>query len=165
MFSPRLASLGTQAGGRGVYLKGGGRGFCPGCPGGGGGRGGLVLPRILITCPGSQGTSCLCSLFMIRVEVPGSSFMLCLGPGPPSLLHLTRANAEKPYAGDTERYPERALRNADNLDIPAHNFATLKRLPRFNFPRIWNSAGNEKLNLIQHRFLKAVKISLLQNFH
>jgi hypothetical protein len=27
--------------------------------------------------------------------------MLCLGPGPPSLLHLTRANAEKPYAGDT----------------------------------------------------------------
>jgi hypothetical protein len=24
-----------------------------------------------------------------------------LGPGPPSLLHLTRANAEKPYAGDT----------------------------------------------------------------
>ena len=27
MFSPRLASTGTQAGGRGVYLKGGGRGF------------------------------------------------------------------------------------------------------------------------------------------
>jgi hypothetical protein len=38
---------------------------------------------------------------MIRVEVPGSFFMLCLGPGPSSLLHLTRANAEKPYAGDT----------------------------------------------------------------
>jgi hypothetical protein len=38
---------------------------------------------------------------MNREEVPGSSFMLCLGPGPPSLLHLTRANAEKPYAGDT----------------------------------------------------------------
>jgi hypothetical protein len=27
--------------------------------------------------------------------------VLCLGPGPFSLLHLTRANAEKPYAGDT----------------------------------------------------------------
>jgi hypothetical protein len=67
----------------------------------GGGRGGQVLPRILVTCPGSQGTSCPCSLFMTRVEVPGSSFMLCLGPGPPSLLHLTRANAEKPYEGDT----------------------------------------------------------------
>jgi hypothetical protein len=24
--------------------------------------------------------------------------MLCPGPGPPLLLHLTRANAEKPYA-------------------------------------------------------------------
>jgi hypothetical protein len=64
-----------------------------------------VLPRILITCPGSQGTSCPCSLFMIRVEVPGSSLMLCLGPVPPSLLHLTRANAEKPYAGDTGTFP------------------------------------------------------------
>ncbi len=29
------------------------------------------------------------------------SHMLYLGPGPSSLLHLTRANAEKPYAGDT----------------------------------------------------------------
>ncbi len=57
MFSPRLASSGTQAGGGVCPVKGGGRVFCPGCPGeGGGGRGGLVLPRILITCPGSQGT-------------------------------------------------------------------------------------------------------------
>ncbi len=38
---------------------------------------------------------------MTREEVPGSSLVLCLGPGPSSLLHLTRANAEKPYAGDT----------------------------------------------------------------
>jgi hypothetical protein len=28
--------------------------------------------------------------------------VLCLGPGPSSWLHLTRANAEKPYAGDTD---------------------------------------------------------------
>ena len=101
MLSPRLASSGTGAGGGVCPLKGGGRVFCPVCPGGGGGGGGRVLPRILVTCPGSQGTSCPCSPFMIRVEVPGSSFMLCLGPGPSSLLHLTRANAEKPYAGDT----------------------------------------------------------------
>jgi hypothetical protein len=40
---------------------------------------------------------------MTREEVPGSSLVLCLGPGPSSLLHLTRANAEKPYAGDTVR--------------------------------------------------------------
>jgi hypothetical protein len=61
------------------------------------------------------------------------------------------------------RYPERELRNADHLYVPAHNYATLKRLPRFNFPTIWNSAGNEKFNPIQHQFLKAVKSSLLQN--
>ncbi len=36
MFSPRLASSGTQAEGGVCPLKGGGRVFCPGCPGGGG---------------------------------------------------------------------------------------------------------------------------------
>jgi hypothetical protein len=48
---------------------------------------------------------------------------LCLGPGPPSLLHLTRANAEKPYAGDTRVHcadsnPETyraVVRRANNL--------------------------------------------------
>ncbi len=33
-----------------------------------------------------------CTTSMVRVEDPGTSFMLYLGPGPPSLLHLTRAN-------------------------------------------------------------------------
>jgi hypothetical protein len=33
-----------------------------------------------------------CTTIMVRVGDPGSSFMLNLGPGPPSLLHLTRAN-------------------------------------------------------------------------
>ena len=42
-----------------------------------------------------------CSLLMIRVKVLGSSFMLCLGPGPPSLLCMTRANEKSPYAGGT----------------------------------------------------------------
>ena len=36
MLSPRLASSGTGAGGGVCPLKGGGRVFCPGCPGGGG---------------------------------------------------------------------------------------------------------------------------------
>ncbi len=44
-------------------------------------RGIIFLSEIPNPSPGSQGTSCPCSLFMIRVEVPGSSFMLCLGPG------------------------------------------------------------------------------------
>jgi hypothetical protein len=37
---------------------------------------------------------------MIRID-PGTSFMLYLGPGPPSLLYLTRANETLPKAGDT----------------------------------------------------------------
>ena len=101
MLSPSLSSSGTGTGGGGCPLKGGVRVFCPECPDGGGRWGGQVLPRIVVTCPGSQGTSCSCSPFMTREEVPGSSLVLCLGPGPSSLLHLTRANAEKPYAGDT----------------------------------------------------------------
>jgi hypothetical protein len=84
-----------------MYLKGVGEGSVLVALMGGRGRGGLVHPKILITCPGSQGTSCPCSLFMIRVEDPGSSFMLCLGPGPPSLLCMTRANEKSPYAGGT----------------------------------------------------------------
>jgi hypothetical protein len=60
-------------------------------------------------------------------------------------------------------YPERELRNTDHLYVPTYNYATLKRLPRFNFPNILNSAGNEKFNLMQHQFLKAVKTSLSQN--
>ncbi len=71
MLSLRLASWGTGARGGVCPLKGGGRVFCPECPGGGGRRGGQVVPRIAVTCPGSQGTSCPCSPFMIRVEVPG----------------------------------------------------------------------------------------------
>jgi hypothetical protein len=87
--------------GRSMHLKGVGGGSALVALMGGRGRGGLVHPKILITCPGSQGTSCPCSLFMIRVEDPGYSFMLCLGPGPPSLLCMTRANEKSPYAGGT----------------------------------------------------------------
>ncbi len=100
-FLPRLASTGTLAGGGVKYLKRVGGGSALVALMGGRGRGGLVHPKILITCPGSQGTSCPCSLFMIRVEDPGSSFMSCLGPGPPSLLCMTRANEKSPYAGGT----------------------------------------------------------------
>ncbi len=61
------------------------------------------------------------------------------------------------------RFPERELRNANNLFIPAHNFATLKRMPLFNFPAVWNSAGPDKFNPIQHRYLKSLKCQLLLN--
>jgi hypothetical protein len=37
------------------------------------------------------------------------------------------------WISNRERNPERALRNADQLYVPPHHFATLKRLPLFNF--------------------------------
>jgi hypothetical protein len=57
--------------------------------------------------------------------------------------------------------PERELRNADNLFIPAHNFATLNRIPIFKFPAIWNTTDLDKNKPIQHWFLKNLKSQLL----
>jgi hypothetical protein len=33
--------------------------------------------------------------------------------------------------------PDRVLRNANNLRVPPHHFATIKRMPLFNFPHAW----------------------------
>jgi hypothetical protein len=59
------------------------------------------------------------------------------------------------------RFPERELRNAEQLFTPAHNYVTLKRLPLFKFPSIWNTAGPEKNNPVQHRFMRTLKRQLL----
>ncbi len=83
-------------------LEGGGRGLCPGCSGGGGGR--PILLFLLSPASEKRGIRYRwqpCTFSMIRVEDPGSSFMLCRGPGPPSLLCMTRANEKSPYAGGT----------------------------------------------------------------
>jgi hypothetical protein len=62
-----------------------------------------------------------------------------------------------------ERQPDRLLRNADQLCIPPHNFATLTRMPPFNFPRIWNLEGVDKFDPVQHRYLKNLKANFLLN--
>ena len=60
------------------------------------------------------------------------------------------------------RNPERNLRNADDLYIPAHKFATLKRLPLFHFPKIWNEYDNHnKFNPVPHLFVKHLKSALI----
>jgi len=68
---------------------------------------------------------------MIRVKVLGSSFMLCLGPGPPSLLHLTRANAEKPYAGDTTLYCMGCDGAKQILEVLELTFSNMQITPSF----------------------------------
>jgi hypothetical protein len=67
------------------------------------------------------------------------------------------------WVTNIDRNPDLVLRNADHLYIQPHNFASLKRMPLFNFPRLWNLEGNEKHNPVQHRFLKFVKNNCLVN--
>ncbi len=33
---------------------------------------------------------------------------------------------------------------ANNLQIPAHHYASLKRLPLFSFPQVWNAESERK---------------------
>jgi hypothetical protein len=53
------------------------------------------------------------------------------------------------------------LRNADNLYIPAHHMATVKRFSLFNFPKIWNDAPDIKNNPSLLVFLKNIKSAML----
>ena len=64
------------------------------------------------------------------------------------------------------RNPARNLRNADDFYVPAHNFATLKRLPFFNFPKSWNEYDNQnKLNPVPHLYIKNLKSALISNLN
>jgi hypothetical protein len=61
------------------------------------------------------------------------------------------------------RNPDLVLRNADNLYVPAHHYATTKRFPLFTFPRTWNEAAAIKLNPSQRVFLRNVKSAMLNS--
>jgi hypothetical protein len=67
------------------------------------------------------------------------------------------------WTSNRERLPVRLLRNADKLYIVPLNYATLKRMPLFNFPNIWNQETDEKHNPINHRYLKNLKRLCLLN--
>jgi hypothetical protein len=71
--------------------------------------------------------------------------------------NLLPISFDRMWTTNSERFPDRILRNANQLFIPAHNFATLKRMPLFNFPSIWNSEGPAKNNPIQHQYLRHLK--------
>jgi hypothetical protein len=59
------------------------------------------------------------------------------------------------------RNPDLALCNANNLYVPAYQFATTKRFHLFTFPKIWNDASESKYNPSRRVFLKSVKSALL----
>jgi hypothetical protein len=67
------------------------------------------------------------------------------------------------WISNRNRKPDLVLRNAENLYVPAHHYATTKRFPLFTFPRNWNEAVVIKLNPSQHVFLRNVKSAMLNS--
>jgi hypothetical protein len=67
------------------------------------------------------------------------------------------------WTSNRARNPDIVLRNADDLYVPAHHFATTKRFPFFAMPKVWNEANDLKLNPSVRIFLKSVKSALLNS--
>jgi ribonuclease I len=59
--------------------------------------------------------------------------------------------------------PARILRNANDLRIPPHHFATIKRLPIFNFPQVWNEEEERKSIPSLKLYCKTLKTALLNS--
>jgi hypothetical protein len=59
--------------------------------------------------------------------------------------------------------PNRVLHNANDLCIPAHHFATIKRLPLFNFPSVWNEEEERKYNPSSKVYCCQLKKALLNS--
>jgi hypothetical protein len=75
--------------------------------------------------------------------------------------NLLPLSFERMWIFNRERFHNRELRNADLLYIQPHKFATLKRMPLFNFPAVWNAEGPDKFNPIPHRYVKNLKKVLM----
>ena len=63
-----------------------------------------------------------------------------------------------------ERNPNLNLRNADNIYIPPHRLETLKRLPIFEFAKLWNEDQTDQ-NQPFKMYLKHLKSRLLENIN
>ncbi len=59
------------------------------------------------------------------------------------------------------RNPNRQLRNANDLFVPAHHFATVKRFPLFTFPFVWNEETERKYIPSPLIYCKQLKAALL----
>jgi hypothetical protein len=59
------------------------------------------------------------------------------------------------------RNPNRQLRNANDLFVPAHHFATVKRFPLFTFPLVWNEETERKYIPSPLIYCKQLKAALL----
>jgi hypothetical protein len=55
------------------------------------------------------------------------------------------------------RNPRINLQNADDFYIPPHQYESLKRLPLFTLPKLWNEQDIRKYNQNRSQFLKSFK--------
>ena len=67
------------------------------------------------------------------------------------------------WSKNIDRDPAYNLRNADNYYIPPVKFTTLKRLPLFTFPLLWNSELHSKEEMNSRIYLRSLKSRLLQD--
>jgi hypothetical protein len=74
---------------------------------------------------------------------------------PPSFLGM--------WSKNIDRDPTYNLRNADNYYIPPAKFTTLKRLPLFTFPLLWNTELHSKEEMNSKTYLRSLKSRLLQD--
>jgi hypothetical protein len=63
---------------------------------------------------------------------------------------------------NSERNPDRVLRNANDYYIPHPRIELVKRLPLFSFPTTGNSETDEKFIPSQPTFLKSLKKNFLK---
>ncbi len=54
---------------------------------------------------------------------------------------------------NNNRNPDRILRKADDLYVPAHRVEFVKRLPLFSFLAEWKTAPGNKVNPRQHQYM------------
>jgi len=77
--------------------------------------------------------------------------------------HKLPFSFEQTWLSNRDHNQVRVLRNADNLRIPPHHFASLKRLPLFSFPQIWNAENDSKFIPSLNIYSKQLKRALLAN--
>jgi hypothetical protein len=77
--------------------------------------------------------------------------------------HRLPFSFEQTWLSNRDHNQIRVLRNADNLRIPPHHFASLKRLPLFSFPQLWNAENDSKFIPSPNIYSKHLKTALLAN--
>jgi hypothetical protein len=77
--------------------------------------------------------------------------------------NLTPISFTDMWVTNNSRNPNLQLRNGNDLHIPAHHYQSIKRLPKFQFPMVWNREDPSKLNENRIRYLRHLKNRLISD--